>query len=502
MKKIEPSDLPARLITKGVRMPLELRNLARSGGAGPSEGITIFLEKKPLCVPCLSPYVEQSPFLIEREDSSYYLVSEGVRLRIALKNHIPPPPSGAALLHGEDCLGTTVYQNCIHKIKGEGCKFCGIEISWKKGKTFLFKRPEDILESLNHYRKYTHVNHMTITTGTMDKRREIEMLLQILRGLRGQNLFFHIQIEPFDLDVETEEALFKLKEEGAHTVGIHIETPDMDALHYLSPHKGKMGIEGYLKAWEKAVKIFGPSRVSTFIIAGLEKNRKAVFDFIPIIASSGVIPFVLPFRPVPGTPLESQIPPDAGYLTELTDHALHCILNSGLSLHLNLAGCVRCGGCSIMHFRNPEEHHITKATSNEMKMQAFELRKRVFVEEEGLFVDSDKDEHDEKAIHLCALVYGKVAGTVRIFKDERGKWWGGRLAVEKQYRGRIGKDLVLRAMEVVRQNGGNEMFAWILHGREHFFEKLGWHMMRRKKIIGGKIHYLMRRKLSDNSLSA
>ena len=41
----------------------------------------------------------------------------------------------------------------------------------------------------------------------------------------------------------------------------------------------------------------------------------------------------------------------------------------------------------------------------------------------------DRDEHDEYAIHYAALLRDEIIGTVRIYRDQDGIWWGGRLAV-------------------------------------------------------------------------
>ena len=51
-----------------------------------------------------------------------------------------------ALLHGNDCLATTIYQKCIYWTKNQQCKFCGIELSLREADTVSIKTPKQILE--------------------------------------------------------------------------------------------------------------------------------------------------------------------------------------------------------------------------------------------------------------------------------------------------------------------------------------------------------------------
>ena len=81
--------------------------------------------------------------------------------------------------------------------------------------------------------------------------------------------------------------------------------------------------------------------------------------------------------------------------------------------------------------------------------ECFEIRKKIFVEEQALFKDTDRDEQDAEALHIAAFYKKRIIGTVRIYVDDDGIWWGGRLAVKKKYRGRAGRLLVQKAVQIV-----------------------------------------------------
>ncbi len=74
----------------------------------------------------------------------------------------------------------------------------------------------------------------------------------------------------------------------------------------------------------------------------------------------------------------------------------------------------------------------------------FALRRSIFVEEQGVFQDSDIDELDNIAYPIIALPATSdptVLGIVRIYEPEPQLWYGGRLGVHPDFRraGRIGR---------------------------------------------------------------
>lgn len=123
--------------------------------------------------------------------------------------------------------------------------------------------------------------------------------------------------------------------------------------------------------------------------------------------------------------------------------------------------------------------------------QCLEIRRKVFVLEQHLFDDSDTDEHDRGALHLAALTKGRIIGTVRVYQDTNGEWWGGRLAVLKRYRGRAGRELVLAAVALVKQRGAAHFYANILKENLDFFKTMGWRQIGVEFLLHGRPHLLV-----------
>jgi putative N-acetyltransferase (TIGR04045 family) len=126
--------------------------------------------------------------------------------------------------------------------------------------------------------------------------------------------------------------------------------------------------------------------------------------------------------------------------------------------------------------------------------RAAAIRHQVFVEEQRLFPETDRDENDPKSIHLVAENAGEIVGTVRIFPVENnGHWIGGRLAIQKEFRfSGAGERLVREAVAQVKGKGGTLFTAPIQKENVFFFTRLGWKPVGPVFEFRGKPHQLMK----------
>ena len=134
--------------------------------------------------------------------------------------------------------------------------------------------------------------------------------------------------------------------------------------------------------------------------------------------------------------------------------------------------------------------------TEEELQQCFEIRLEVFVKEQGLFAKTDIDEIDMRAIHIAAFFRERVVGTVRVYEEKSGTWWGGRLAVRKRYRGKVGRMLIQKAVETVKGKRADKFFAYVQVQNEKFFKTLDWKDCGDKVNIHGQLHCLMEADLS------
>jgi len=88
-------------------------------------------------------------------------------------------------------------------------------------------------------------------------------------------------------------------------------------------------------------------------------------------------------------------------------------------------------------------------TSNVKLQEAFEVRRQVFVQEQGISEDLVFDEHDKKALHVLVKDRERVIGTTRVQFLANNQAKLERMAVLKRYRRKgIGREM-LRFLDTV-----------------------------------------------------
>lgn len=124
------------------------------------------------------------------------------------------------------------------------------------------------------------------------------------------------------------------------------------------------------------------------------------------------------------------------------------------------------------------------------------LRHDVFVEEQGLFSDADRDEHDEDPrtrVLVAVSADGEVLGGVRIHPmtmlsggRDLGWWRGSRLAVTHDARlllG-VGAALIRAACALAESSGALRFDATVQAPNERLFHRLGWTTRERVHLHG------------------
>ena len=171
----------------------------------------------------------------------------------------------------------------------------------------------------------------------------IKHLADCIKSIKEiSSLPVHVQICP-----EEDEKVYQIiKNAGAETIGIHLESCSESVLKKVAPVKAELGIDFYIDAWQKAVSVFGRNQVSSFIIAGIGDDLAGMLASAKLMAGLGVYQYVLPLRPVPGTRLEKSRPPSPDEMNTVYSEVAAVIKQNDLSSKKSKAGCVRCGVCS------------------------------------------------------------------------------------------------------------------------------------------------------------
>lgn len=333
---------------------------SRRGGAGPSDHKAVTVDGRTIMVPVHTGSAADSPFLVEAPGADGHATLRHKNIAVAqitfpktprfykLQTFDGVPYSHIAQLHGSDVLATTVLQTCIrYGRRSTSCQFCAIGESLAHGRTVNRKTPQQLAEVARAAVLLDGIQHMVMTTGTPNfTDRGAEILCESAFAVKAANedLPIQAQCEPPDDPVW----FSRLKAAGVDTLGMHLEAVTPEVRQRIMPGKATVTIEQYLKAFADSVAVFGRGQVSTYILAGLGDTREAILSMCEKLVKLGVYPFVVPFVPISGTPLENYASPDPGFMRDLLQPLGRMLVEGGLRSADIKAGCGRCGACSSL----------------------------------------------------------------------------------------------------------------------------------------------------------
>ena len=352
--------LASELQSLGIRMVDEASSAAsRRGGAGPSDHKAITLLGTTLMVPIHTRPAHASPFTADPPDASgkSMLYRDGVA---EAPLQFPPQPKFYGLstadgipywkigqLHSNNVLATTVLQTCIRYGNSETkCQFCAIGESLRAGRTIAKKSAAQLAEVAEAAQRLDGVIQVVLTTGTPPTDdRGAAVLAEVAQAIKERTgLLIQAQCEPpadfvwFD----------RLKAAGVDSLGMHLEAWSEHVRARIMPGKAQVPVSFYVEAFEAAVAVFGRGQVSTYLLAGLGDTMEELLKGCWQLIARGVYPFVVPFVPITGTPLEHQSPPPSDFMRAILEPLGNMLRTAGMTSDTVKAGCAKCGACSSL----------------------------------------------------------------------------------------------------------------------------------------------------------
>ena len=332
---------------------------SRRGGAGPSDHMPMTIDGATVMIPVHNAPAFESPYLVDRPDAQgRSQVSRDGHVIGEVKFQLRPrfydlstddgiPYSKIATLHGRDVLATTVLQSCIrYQSRTKTCQFCAIGQSLAAGRTIERKTPAQLGEVAKAAVELDGVTHMVMTTGTPPGAdRGAKILCESAIGVKAAvNLPIQGQCEPPD-----DAAWFsRMKDAGIDSLGMHLEAVTEPVRARIMPGKAQVSVERYFEAFRAAVPVFGHGQVSTYILAGLGDSAEDILAVCRRLVEVGVYPFVVPFVPIAGTPLESHPTPPPSFMHDILGELARMLAAAGISSSDVKAGCAKCGACSAL----------------------------------------------------------------------------------------------------------------------------------------------------------
>lgn len=331
----------------------------RKGGAGPSDHKAVTIGETTVMVPVYTDGAAQSPYTMrhDQETGQSYLAHDGQVISsldfpkqpefYRLKTADGIPYWKIALLHSNNVLATTVLQTCIrYENRNTACQFCAIGQSLEAGRTIAQKTPEQLAEVAEAAVRLDRVEHMIMTTGTPNVTdRGAAYLTDCAQAIRNRvDLPIQAQCEPPN-DFRWFE---RMQAAGVDSLGMHLEAADPEVRMRIMPGKARVPLVYYFEAFKAAVNVFGRGQVNTYLLAGLGDSKETLLEMSERLIDLGVYPFVVPFVPIVGTPLEYYSPPSSEFMFDLYQAIGQRLKQSNLLSVDIKAGCAKCGACSAL----------------------------------------------------------------------------------------------------------------------------------------------------------
>ena len=375
---MDSTTLKVELQSLGLRIP-DTKGI-RSGGAGPTGGIHLkILPDSEANIPVVGDFVKSSPYYLDEINGEYWIFKDDVAL-------VQVEPMGNAkfseyktsagvsmqkmgILHCPTTFATTLLQTCEFWRDERRCQFCGIELTLKDRSTVGFKNAKSLVETIRLAKELDGISNIVFTSGVApDEEKALEKYAVICSEVKKETaLPIQLQIIP----PEDFSWFQRLKDSGVDAVGIHIETFDPEVFKRITPGKARIGFKRYVESWKEAVRVFGRWQVSTYVLVGMGEDLQTVIDGAALCAEIGVYPFIVPFRPVAGTPMENVKPPSPQTMEYVYREAAKILSKYDDAAKSSVAGCVSCGECSAL----PD---FEKAqTASKVKFRKFKKQIRV-----------------------------------------------------------------------------------------------------------------------------
>jgi radical SAM protein (TIGR04043 family) len=334
-------------------------NSGRRGGAGPSDHRALSFGDTTVMVPVYNATAQQSRYRLAGETGGGVALLERGGDKLSSLT-APPEPRfyglhtddgipyrSIALLHGRDVLATTLLQTCIRfRDRRDSCQFCAIEQSLEDGRTVVRKTPEQVAEVAEAAVRLDGIRQLVMTIGTpnSDDRGARLMAETAAAVKRRVAIPIQAQCEP----PEDPQWYNRMKASGVDSLGMHLEVVEPEVRRRILPGKSELPLERYFEAFEQAVAVFGRGQVSTYLLAGLGDSAASLVACSERLIELGVYPFVVPFVPIAGTPLEDHPAPSTDFMVEVYTAVAALLRASDIRSEQMSAGCAKCGACSAL----------------------------------------------------------------------------------------------------------------------------------------------------------
>lgn len=297
-----------------------------------------------LCVSVADGYSSESEYTLSKAENGYRITyGDGKAVPVKFFGALPKTGTvvdGMAQLHAPGCINIWPSSVCCYDTDELKCRFCSLERE-RSAPVPITELADGIKRLLSLLGEGRYVLNMSGGT-YISPDAMADYYIGLVRRVR----------EFSDCDIAIELAppselakLKELKDAGCNAVIMNIEIASEERRKSICPGKSRISYTHYHEALRYAVEIFGHGMTSSVLIGGIQPEDEIIKE-CEILASEGVFPTIMPFRPFDNCELHGfkACSPDA--LVEMSERLGEMLRRYGLTPEKQ-PGCTECGGCSI-----------------------------------------------------------------------------------------------------------------------------------------------------------
>jgi hypothetical protein len=330
--------LKLRLMTEGVTVssraraalsnrPLTLADYATTSGITLVLGDDVWVNAP---LPDHNPnFVSAPSFDLDFEDSGFVIRSDGEAFPVRPlpvpgyhdeKNSSEEPYTSYAITHA-DRVRISPIQGC-----GMVCTFCDLPYQVRYRRMRVDGLVDSVARALED--RTLPARHVLISGGT-PREEDFDFLKTVYQavgtGFPGISVDVMMVPVPGLLDLQ------QLQQAGIHGLSINLEIYNLEIAYKMMRPKYNLGRDFYLDFIARAVADFGPGKVRSLLLVGLEPLEDTLAG-VEALAERGCDPVLSPFRPDPHTPLRNLKPPSVELLAEAYERAAEIVEKHGVKL--------------------------------------------------------------------------------------------------------------------------------------------------------------------------
>lgn len=338
-----PGRTKLSLVSRGLALPDGLPEASRwIAPANATESVVdIRLPSGHLCtVPVGQPYTERSTYKLLSDDEGFYLECAGEVERVRLVEtpafYRKKTRNGARMgnissLHDRLLMLYPTMGCGFFAIPGAACQYCQYDSMLNEDEPPM-RDPLELVEVVRAALAEREIDTVYLYNGfSPGADAGLSRLLPVVALLRRHLPYQQIALEtvaPQDLSVIDE-----LYDAGLDIFVCNLEVAD--EMRFAGVCAGKHAHGGQARIWDAlrhARAVFRPGAVVSHLIVGLEPLTSTI-DGMKQLIEAGVVPLLIPFRPLPATPLSEQALPTLDDVEEALLKQSEMVIASSLPTH-------------------------------------------------------------------------------------------------------------------------------------------------------------------------